>query len=196
MANKDRFTKEMLLNCGYEYVSMYGVDNITVRELAKFIGCSTQPIFKNFKNMDDFKKKLKIHLHNDYNSFIYKYIKEEDYLYTISYAYALYAKKNPKVFKTLFMSSLAGTRTIEEVLNSKWNLDTIKSIPSQYNVTEEEANQMYRDVRFFTHGLACQIACNSIRVTENEIKELIRNIISKVRGGYSERDNKESKESL
>ena len=79
------------------------------------------------------------------------------------------------------MSELAGTRTIKEVLNSSWNIETIDSIPKQYNLTKKQSEKLYRDVRFYTHGLACQIACNSISVTEKEIKKLIKEIINKLK---------------
>ena len=75
------------------------------------------------------------------------------------------------------MSELAGSRTIDEVLSSSWNVETITSIPEQYSLTLEQAKTFYRDVRFYTHGLSCQIACKSIVVTDEEIKILIRNLI-------------------
>ena len=40
------------------------------------------------------------------------------------------------------MSDLAGSRTIEEVLTSKHNIETIESIPKQYNLTKEQAKKM------------------------------------------------------
>ena len=79
------------------------------------------------------------------------------------------------------MSDLAGTRTIEEVLNSPQNIDTVKSIPSKYGLTKKQAEKLYIDVRFYTHGLSCQIACKSIQVDEKEIKKLINNIIKNLR---------------
>lgn len=75
------------------------------------------------------------------------------------------------------MSELAGSRTIDEVLSSSWNVETITSIPEQYSLTLEQAKTLYRDVRFYTHGLSCQIACKSIVVTDEEMKSLIRNLI-------------------
>ena len=120
---------------------------------------------------------MKKYLHDYYDLFIDKIVDKNDYLYTISYAYASFAYNESKIFKALFMSELAGSRTIDEVLSSSWNLDTIASIPKEYSLTYEQARKLYRDVRFYTHGLSCQIACKSIVVTDEEIKKLIRNMI-------------------
>lgn len=183
MARKISFDKEFILEKSKEFIIEFGFEMLNARDLCKYIGCSTQPLFRNFNSMDDFKIELKRYLHDYYDKFIDRVVDKSNYLYTISFAYALFAYKESKIFKALFMSSLAGSRTIDEVLSSSWNLDTINSIPKQYNVSKEEAKRLYRDVRFYTHGLSCQIACNSIIVSEEEIKELINNTIIKLKKG-------------
>lgn len=181
MARKIKFTKDIILEKTKEFINKYGIEKMNARDLSKFIGCSTQPLFKNFQSMDEFKSQLKTYLHNYYDEFIYKFVDKNNYLYTISYAYALFSYKEPNIFKALFMSDLAGSRTIQEVFNSPQNIDTIKSIPIQYNLSVKQAKQLYRDVRFYTHGLSCQIACRSIILEKNEIKKLIKNLIEKLK---------------
>ncbi len=181
MARKIVFNENVILEKTKDFIKEKGIDSMNARDLCKYIGCSTQPIFKNFGSMDGLKKNLKEYLHDYYNDFIYNIVDKENYLYTISFAYALFALKESNIFKALFMSDLAGTRTIEEVLNSPQNIDTIKSIPKQYKLTKKQSEKLYRDVRFYTHGLSCQIACKSILVNEQEIKNLITNIIKNLK---------------
>ena len=181
MARKTKFVKEKILEKTKEFINENGIAKMNSRDLCKYIGCSTQPLFKNFENMDKFKKSLKKYLHDYYDEFINKIVEKENYLYTISYAYALFSYKESNIFKALFMSDLAGTRTIEEVLNSPQNIDTIKAIQKQYNFTKKQSEKLYRDVRFYTHGLSCQIACKTILVDEKEIKYLIDNVINKLK---------------
>ena len=177
MARTIKFTKEDILEKSVEFIKKEGYSNLTVRELAKFIGCSTQPIFKNYINFDMYKEDLKIYLRKDYLSFISKYVDKDDYLYTISYAYALYAKNEPNVFFSLFMADLAGSRTVDEVLNTDRNKETIIAMVNQYNISLEDAKKVYREVRFYTHGIATQLCVNSIKLTDKEIKDLIKNNI-------------------
>lgn len=181
MARKTRFTKEHILEKTKDFINENGIEKMNARDLCKYIGCSTQPLFKNFESMEELKKILKKYLHDYYDEFINKIVDKEDYLLTISYAYALFSYKESNIFKALFMSELAGTRTIEEVLNSPQNIGTIKSIPNQYNLTKKQSEKLYRDVRFYTHGLSCQIACKSILVDEKEIKKLINDIIKNLK---------------
>ena len=183
MARTTKFSKEDILKKSVEFIKEQGYSKLTVRELAKYIGCSTQPIFKNYANFDKYKEDLKFYLRKDYSSFIYKYVDIKDYLYTISYAYAFYAKKEPNVFFSLFMADLAGSRTVEEVLNTDRNFETINAMVRQYKISLEGAKKIYREVRFYTHGIATQLCVNSIKLTDREIKDLIRsNIEINLRG--------------
>lgn len=181
MARKVKFTQEIILEKTKEFINEKGIEQLNARSLCNYIGCSTQPLFKNFGSMPELKISLKKYLHDYYDEFITKIVNKDDYLFTISYAYALFSYKEPNIFKALFMSDLAGTRTIEEVLSSPQNIDTIKSIPNQYGLTKKQSEKLYIDVRFYTHGLSCQIACKSILLDEKEIKKLINNIINNLK---------------
>ena len=74
MARTIKFSKEDILEKSVQFIKKKGYSNLTVRELAKYIGCSTQPIFKNYENFDMYKDDLKFYLRKDYSSFIRKYI--------------------------------------------------------------------------------------------------------------------------
>ena len=177
MARTIKFSKEEILEKSVEFIKKYGYSKLSVRELAKFIGCSTQPIFKNYDNFEAYKEDLKEYLRKDYSSFIHKYVNKRNYLYTISYAYALYAKNEPNIFFSMFMADLAGSRTVNEVLNTDRNVETIYAMTNQYHISLEDAKKIYREVRFYTHGIATQLCVGSIKLTDNEVKELIKNNI-------------------
>ena len=56
MARNVSFLKENILEKSVLFIKEYGYSALTVRSLAKYIGCSTQPLFKNFENFDVYKK--------------------------------------------------------------------------------------------------------------------------------------------
>ena len=177
MARTIKYSKEDILEKSVNFIKEYGYSKLTIRDLVKYIGCSTQPIFKNYENFNSYKLDLEKSLRKDYSTFINKYVNKEDYLYTISYAYALYAKKEPNIFFSLFMADLAGSRTVRQVLDTDRNKETINAMVEQYKISLEKAEKIYRDVRFYTHGLATQLCVKSIKLTDKEIGDLIRNNI-------------------
>lgn len=178
MARNVVFNEQYVMNLLVNYIKDNGIDRFTVRDIAQYIGCSTQPLFRLFDNTDNLKKVLKVYLHKDYEDYIAKYVDKNDYLLTISYGYAMYAKEVPNVFKTLFITELAGTRTMDEVINSSWNRGTIEAMSRQYNLSIKDLEKVYRDVRFYTHGISCQLSCNSIDINNKELLMLIKNMIN------------------
>ena len=183
MARVEKFSKENFLEKGVMFIKEKGIWTLNARDLCKFIGCSTQPLFRHYKSMEDFKIDLKGYLRRNYELFIHKYIREDDYLFTISTAYAFYALKFSNLFFAMFLSEFPGKRTIREVLDTKRNQPTIEAMTKTYHISISEAEELYRDVRFYTHGLASQICNGSIVVTEDEIVSLIRNVIQKLLKG-------------
>lgn len=180
MARTESFNKEEILKSGVEFIKEKGIESLNARDLSKYIGCSTQPIFRNYENMQEYKNELKKCMREDYTNFINKYVDKANYLFTISYAYVLYAKKEPNIFNALFITELAGSRTVNEVINTSRNKETIDAMIIQYNLKQKQAEDLYRDVRFYTHGIACQICAKSIILKEKEIYDLIKNIIDKL----------------
>lgn len=181
MPRKEKYIKSDLLKLGVKFVKKHGIEKLNARDLAKFIGCSTQPIFRNYNGLNEYKLDLKTEMHNDYEKFIEKYVDKDNYLLTISYAYALYAKDESNLFRALFITDLAGTRTIEEVVNSSWNRETIEMTKEKFNLSMDNAEKLYRDVRFYTHGIACQLCCKSIKLSNDELYNLIENIIQELK---------------
>ena len=81
------------------------------------------------------------------------------------------------------MTDLAGSRTVKEVLDTDRNRVTIEAMVKQYNISLEEAKKIYREVRFYTHGIATQLCVKSIKLTDREVKDLIKNNIEMNLGG-------------
>ena len=179
MARKERFNKEMVIKEGARFIKENGIEKLNVRELGKFIGCSTQPIYRSCGNMEEYKKEIRAELRKYYKEFIEKIVDRENYLLTISYAYALFAKKEPNIFRALFITDLAGSRTIKQVIETQRNKDVIEAMKKQYNMKNIEAEEIFRDIRFYTHGIATQLCCESIKLKEEQIYKLIENAIKK-----------------
>ncbi len=100
-------------------------------------------------------------------------------------------RKNQTYSSLYLWLIFAGSRTVEEVLNTDRNIETINAMVKQYKISLEEAKRVYREVRFYTHGIATQLCVNSIKLTDREIKDLIRNNIEinlrRIRKTYMEK---------
>mgnify|MGYP002128688326 CR=1 FL=1 len=63
MARRKTITRDQILTAAHQVISEKGFSHFTARNIATQMNCSTQPIYLEFKNMNDLKeeaKKLKI----------------------------------------------------------------------------------------------------------------------------------------
>ena len=56
MPRKESITLEQINQAAFELVRESGFAELTARKLAAKAGCSTQPIFRVYKNMDELKQ--------------------------------------------------------------------------------------------------------------------------------------------
>lgn len=58
MSARKRIFKEDILSAGIRVIQKHGAEALTVRNIAGELGCSTQPIYSEFRNLDALKAAL------------------------------------------------------------------------------------------------------------------------------------------
>ena len=172
MARKVTFEKDFIINKSVDFIKENGIDKLSARELTKYIGCSTQPIFRLYNNMDVYKKDLKKELNKEYNEFTEQYIDYNNYFLSINYAYAMYAKKENSLFKALFISDLSDKK-------DKNKKELINSLKEEYNISDAKAESVYRDVSIYTKGLATNLCLKNMNISDKDLLFLINNCIKR-----------------
>ena len=93
MARKKTILKSQILETAYQVVKTEGFEGFTARNIAKKMDCSTQPIYLEFKNMDDLKQELVVKIKTYIDETIYKNERTEDPLLNMCLNYIYFAKK-------------------------------------------------------------------------------------------------------
>ena len=73
MPKKPQVSREEILRTALELVRSGGDGVLNARALAKALGCSTQPIFRNFTDMQALRAALLEEIHNRYLAFVGAY---------------------------------------------------------------------------------------------------------------------------
>ena len=92
--------------------------------------------------------------------------------------YILFALQEPKLFQLLFMSEQTQTPAVANVLpvlddNYK---DILLSVQNGYHLPEDKAEQLYRHLWIYTHGIAVLCATNMCIFTAEEISKMITQV--------------------
>lgn len=167
--------KKIIINTAILMVKKYGWDYLNARSLAKELGMSTKPLYRIYTGMDEIKKELYEAIYKIYDEFITKRIDNKNALVTLCVAYVEFAKENKNLFNCLFLSNNLNWKTIDDVLNEKWNQSTIINLVNKHSYSFEDAKNLFMHLWTYANGLATLIATNDVDVDAKEIiKKLVK----------------------
>lgn len=169
MAGKSIITKEELLNVALNMVEKNGIESINARDLAKEAGISTKPIYRLYSSLDDLKKDVNEIIKKEYDEFITKRVDSKNALITICVAYIEFAQMHKNYFRSMFLSNNLKWKSIDDVLNEKWNQSTIINLVNKHRLSFDNAKKLFMNVWIYANGLATLIASNDLIIDNKEI---------------------------
>lgn len=168
-----KIKKEDLVKGAIKIIRDKGIEELSARNLARVCECSTQPIFRIFKNMDD----LKNTVYNDIYEIQSKYLSngEEHQIPFIGtgLSYIEFAQKEKNLFKFLFMSTNSKYNNILQMAQNEEGLKYIESIKNSTGLSEESSKQIYINTWLIIHGIASMMATTNSKLSKEEIETIV-----------------------
>lgn len=161
--------KEYVVKVAVKMVNKNGWDSVNARSLAKELGVSTKPLYRIYKSMDEIKKDIYDEIYRQYDEFITSRIDSKKALLTLCIAYVEFAQEYKNLFISLFLSNNLSWKTLDEVLDEKWNQSTIINLVNKHGYSFDEAKQLFMSLWLYANGLATLLATNEIKMDDKEI---------------------------
>ena len=167
-----KINKEDIVNASVEIIRKEGLKNLNARKVAKQLGCSTQPIFYIYSNMDEMKNDALIEISKIFDTAMLKSNYDKPAYKDIGKNYIKFAKDEPILFKLLFNSEIN-----EEALcfiDLSGSSERIhKTISNQTGLSREEAKKFHLKMWLYVNGIANLVANNTCNFTDDEIDSLL-----------------------
>ena len=169
-----KVSKEQIIDAAVDVLRDDGFSAINARSVAKKLGCSTQPIYFSFRNMEELKAALteraiqmrtqrvrdsmRIHEGNDsrYSSYGMGFVK--------------FAAEEKQLFRWLYLEGEQLGPYQNDVLTS----EVISVITEEFGYEEDIARRFHQDMVYFTYGLAILANTDHLHLTEAELREAFR----------------------
>ena len=173
MARKETITKKDILNAAFEMASEEGFDHVTARTLAAKAGCSTQPIFRVYKNMEDLGKELFEQVIEYFGTYYKNFPQKNDTPFVnLGLAYIQFAQENPKLFKLLFDSENRHGKSLYDILNGTDGF-IVKEINNARLSGCSNPSDMFMKMWIFIHGAASMSLTGDYDLKEEETIALL-----------------------
>lgn len=174
MPTQIKISKEMILDAAFSIVREYGIEKLSNRELANKLKCSIRPIYYQFKNVEELQKELYKKIEKYFYQFLLDNIIVDIPKYKqIGINYIKFARKEKKLFQTLFMSEI-GLSPNAFISKAGKDYEKIeKLIKISTNLEENDIKDFHTKMWIFCHGIATLVANDTISLTDSQIEDLL-----------------------
>ncbi|MCX4365444.1 MAG: TetR/AcrR family transcriptional regulator [Bacilli bacterium] len=181
-----KYSKDKIVETALEIAKKEGFEKLNARRIAKELKSSVNPIFNNFKNMDELKDEVYKEIYGIYKNYMNNGKKEENSYRGMGVGYIKFAKDYPEFFKIIFMKKYELDAENFILADAEGN-DVIKEGQKLTGLSFEEQKKFHVRVWIFTHGIACLVATKTITIEDEEIVDLLQNTVREMLIGYLKR---------
>jgi AcrR family transcriptional regulator len=185
MPPKTTVTKDIVLNAAFELVRNKGIGSITARNIAEEIGCSTQPVYRLYENMEALKADLFCKMDKYAYSQIINYKAAQTPFHNMGLGYINFAKNETNLFIALYMSQyLNFDFNSNDPFNMTKNIEYMKQDPKLSKYTDEQLKDIFIKMWIFAHGIASLVSTNKINISEEKISQMLTDIFIQIVKAY------------
>ncbi len=171
MPAEAKITSKMILEASIEVLRKVGNSGLNARSIAKELGCSTQPIYSVFSNMDALKKELYYEAQKAHKAKVAEYWGKTQPSNYKAYGmgYVKFAREEKELFRFLYMQKIDGIDNKQDINYE----DIIKQIQADYNLDRKTAELFHGNMTIYTYGLAVLHNLGELNMTDKEISECL-----------------------
>lgn len=183
MASEKRITRESILQAAIQTIQSGGAESLTVRNIAKTLGCSTQPLYYEFENIQHLKDALQDYIRENFLKF------HNDSYRAFGQSFLSFATKEKELFRFLYLQHRQPGQDLLDDLN--WEM-LISLLAKNLEMPLETAREMHRQMQFRCYGLGVMLAIGYQSMNQEqidqELTDFFRIILRHYKGITSEKE--------
>ena len=169
MPKRPTTTQEAMTEGAFRLIRERGHEALTARNLASYLGCSTQPIMYRFPNMD----LLKDLVYRKADAFHTEYILAGGDLLGIGLRYVRFAAEEPQLFRFLFQSGRFAGLSLEDLVRAPETAGVLSAVSAGEGLTPEDAAAFLEPLAALVHGYASLIANNAMKYDPDAVRRAL-----------------------
>lgn len=191
MARKETITVQDILDTAFTMTRQEGFANVTARRVASRAGCSTQPIFRVYKNMEELWNAVYERAASFFQDYYSLYPRTGRTPFSnLGMAYIAFAREERHLFELLFLSSGERRKSMYELLNGaegnvgyEINLARAAGCP--------DPGELFMKMWIFIHGAACMTLTGDYDLSDIQTLELLEKSYESFAGALADEHSRE-----
>lgn len=182
MPRKESITTEQILDTAFAMTREEGFASVTARKVAARAGCSTQPIFRVYKNMEELwdavYERAAIFFEDFYS--LYPQMAHVPFV-NLGMAYIAFAREEGRLFELLFLSRRENRRSTYDLLNGG-DGNVLYEINRARAVGCRRPEEVFSRMWIFIHGSACMTLTGDYDLSNAETLSLLKQVYGQFAG--------------
>ena len=167
-----KINKDNIISASVKIIRNEGINNLNARRVAKELGCSTQPIFYIYSNMDEMKADALKEISKIFDDAMLKNNYDKPVYKDIGKNYIKFAKDEPVLFKLLFNSKI--NEKVLCFIDLTGSSEKIyETISKQTGLSKENARKFHLKMWLYVNGIANLVANSTCSFSEEDIDNLL-----------------------
>lgn len=173
MARKETITIDMILDTAFAMTREEGFANVTARKVAAKAGCSTQPIFRVYKNMDELWDAVYEKAAGFFQDYYSLYPRTGKAPFSnLGMAYIAFAREEKHLFQLLFVNGTQRRKSMYELLNGEEG-NVVYEINLAKAAGCPDPGSLFMKMWIFIHGAACMTLTGDYDLSDVQTLELL-----------------------
>ena len=161
MPRTKQIEKQDILGAAAEVVRQKGEQALTVRNIAAQLGCSTQPLYYEFANIDQLRAELLPYVREHYLQFRCSNYK------AFGRHFLNFARQEKEQFRFVNLRRRNPGETLLDDVNCE---ETVRLLAKNLEMPAQTARAMHRQMQFRCYGLGAMLATCYCEMTQEEIE--------------------------
>ena len=166
---KQRITREMVINAGFEIARKHGMEGVMVKTIADTIGCSVQPIYSYCQNMDSLRQEVAAKTSDFIRKYIGAHTDPKDLFRSTGKAYIRLAEEEPHLFKIFILHRRDGISSLQDLYEKETSPKVSEYIAEELNISISQAKQLHLNMLIYTIGMGTIFAMTTPGIPLSEI---------------------------
>lgn len=173
MARKEVITIENILDTAFAMTRKEGVSNVTARRVAAKAGCSTQPIFRVYRSMEELWAAVYLKAADFFQDYYSLYPKTGKTPFSnLGMAYIAFAREEKHLFELLFVTGVEQKKSMYELLNGEKG-NVVYEVNRAAAMGCPAPGDLFMKMWIFIHGAACMTLTGDYDLSDVETLELL-----------------------
>lgn len=174
MARKESITKVDIMNAAFAILKEEGIEQVTARKLAARANCSTQPIFRVYKNMEELIEELFAMACEFFRDYYQKFQRQTVTPFVhLGFIYIKFAEEHKKMFQFIFLSEERFGRSMYDLVNGSDGYVS-REIQTAASQGCQNASGLFMKMWIFIHGAACMTLTGDYDLSDDETVQMLK----------------------